>query len=262
MAPSLGVDHRGGGIATHARRSHEMPASGSQERIEGDLASAGRFQCLARARDAVIEHAPAVLAQGVRHAGRGDSMAVGERRIEVHAVRRLGQVLADDGDRDRTVEALVVHPPVLASPGHAVTDRSAGGRGDRREPAGHLKRVAAHEAAREVGLVEFLADDAAADRTSVAAERPIEDAAHHRVGMEHEVPADQPAAIREPVGEARRTRVQQESWRADPVGGQHHRTRLLRVHAPLAVVVDRAVGESVRTERDLAHAGARDEARA
>src|SRR2546427_764367 len=35
-------------------------------------------------------------------------------------------------------------------------------------------------------------------------------------------------------------------------------TTLFRsVHAPLAVVVDRAVGESVRTERDLAHAGAR-----
>src|SRR5207245_8852606 len=100
---------------------------------------------------------------------------------------QLRQVLADDREGDGAVEACGGGSPVLPSPGRAVVDRSAAGRGDRREPTGHLERIAAHEAAREIGLVELLADDAAADRAAVAAERAVEDAAHHRVRMEHQV---------------------------------------------------------------------------
>ena len=136
------------------------------------------------------------------------------------------------------------------------------GRGDRREPPRDLERVPAHEAAREIRLVELLADDAAADGAPVAAEGLVEDAAHHRVGMEHEVPPDEPTAVGEPVGEPRRARVQQEPRRADAVGGQDDRARLLLAHAPVAVVVEDAVGAPVRAERDLAHAGPRHEARA
>ena len=157
---------------------------------------------------------------------------------------------------------VVVGAAVLATPWHGAADRSPERRGDRREPAGHLERVSAHEAARGIGLVELLADDAAADGPAVAAERPIEDPAHERVRMEHEVPADQAAPIGQPVGEPRRARVQQEPRRADPVGGQDDRARLLLAQASLAIVVERPVGPPVRAERDLAHAGARLEARA
>ena len=131
-------------------------------------------------------------------------MPVGQRGIEVDAIVRLRKILADDRDGDGAVEALAVGTPVLAAPGHAVTDRAAVGRGDRREPTRNLERVAAHEATREVGLVELLADDAAADRAAMAAERTLEDAARHRVRMEHEIAPHESAAIGEPVGEARR----------------------------------------------------------
>ena len=53
----------------------------------------------------------------VGHARRGNAVRVGERGIEVDAVRRLRQVLADDGDGDGAVEAPGVGPPVLAAPG-------------------------------------------------------------------------------------------------------------------------------------------------
>ena len=90
----------------------------------------------------------------------------------------------------------------------------------------------------------------------------VEDAARHRIRMEHEVAAHQSAAIGEPVGKSGRARVQQEPRRADAVGGEHHGPRLLRPLAPVAIVVDGAVGQPVRPERDLADPRSRDQARA
>src|SRR5207244_12273673 len=142
VAPSFGVDYRGGRIAPHARGAHEVPAAGAQERIGGDLAGAGRVQDLTGARDAVVEHAPAVLAEPVRDPRSGNAVPVGQRGIEVDAIVRLRKILADDRDGDGAVEALAVGTPVLAAPGHAVTDRAAVGRGDRREPTRNLERVA------------------------------------------------------------------------------------------------------------------------
>ena len=96
----------------------------------------------------------------------------------------------------------------------------------------------------------------------MAAEGLVEDAAHDRVGMKHEVPPHEPAAVGEAVGELRRARVEEEPRCADAVGGEHDRARLLLDHAPVAIVVEDAVRAPVRPHGDLAHAGLRHEARA
>ena len=128
---------------------------------------------------------------------------VGQRRVERDAVRPLGQVLADDDHAGGAVEELAVgadggprprEPPRRHAPERGV---------DGPEAAHDLERVSAHEAARAVGLVELLAHDAAARRPLVAVEGLVEDAGHHRVRVEHQVLADEPAAVGEAVGEVR-----------------------------------------------------------
>ena len=59
-----------------------------------------------------------------------------------------------------------------------------------------------------------------------AFERLVEDAGDHGVGMEHQVLADQPAAVGQAVGKVRRARVQQQPRRADAVAGDDHDLRL------------------------------------
>src|SRR5262249_56732229 len=119
-------------------------------------------------RDLRTEPRAVVPAEPVGHARCRDAVAIGERRVELDAIVRLRQVLADDRDGDGAIETLVVRAPVRAAPGHAVSDRAAVGRRDRREPAGHLERIAPDETAREIGLVELLPDDAAAHPPAIA----------------------------------------------------------------------------------------------
>src|SRR5580693_1142587 len=79
------------------------------------------------------------------------------------------------------------------------------GLGDRPDAAAELERVAAHETARQVRFVELLAPQAGRRRT-VAVGRLVE-AVDLGIGVEHQVPADQPAGIGEPVREPPRGRI-------------------------------------------------------
>ena len=94
MASTLGVDHGGGRVAAHARRTHEMPAPRAQQLVRRDVAGARRLQHVTGPRDPVIQHAAAVLAEPVGHARSGNAVAVGELGVEIDAIVRLGQVLA------------------------------------------------------------------------------------------------------------------------------------------------------------------------
>jgi hypothetical protein len=75
--------------------------------------------------------------------------------------------------------------------------------------------------------------------------------------MEHQVLADQAAGIGQPVGKARRRRIQQQPRRADAVAGDDDDLGRLEVLDPVGVVIDHAGGHAVFVGGDLAHPAAR-----
>ena len=119
-----------------------------------------------------------------------------------------------------------------------------------------LQRVAPHEIARRIGLVELLAPQRG-DRAAAAIELLVDIARDDRPGMQHQVLADQAGGVGEPVGKPRRRRVQQQARRADAVAGQDHDLGRLELLAPVGVVVDRAGRHAVLVGGDLAHPAAR-----
>ena len=134
--------------------------------------------------------------------GRRDAVGVLQHRIERDGVVLLRQVLADRHHAGAVAEQLAIGAVVFGAPRQAA-DLHAMHRGHHRVlAAGELERVAAHEPAGAVGLVELLAPDAVA-RTAIAVQRLVELAGDPRVGMEHQVLADQAGGIGEAVGEAR-----------------------------------------------------------
>jgi hypothetical protein len=126
--------------------------------------------------------------------------------------------------------------------------REAGRRLGRPGAAVHLEGIAAHEAARPIGFVEFLRDQDIAER-SLPGRRDavVEEAGDHRVGVEHQVAADQAAGIGKAVGVALGRRQQQQARRADAVGRQDHRAGRLEPHRAVAVEVACPGGAAVRS---------------
>ncbi len=94
-------------------------------------------------------------------------------------------------------------------------------------------------------------------RPFVAVEPFVEQALHERDRMEHQVLADQAAAVCETIGELRRFRVQQNARRADAVARHHDDFGALEAFLAGRVVVDDAVCEAVFVHRDLAYPTAR-----
>src|SRR5262249_17740059 len=143
------------------------------------------------------------------------------------AVALFREVFADGDHARSALEEIAVGAVVLRSPGDTAHGHAPDSGGYRPEAADDLEGIAAHEAARAIGFVELLAHDAAARRPAVPADGLIKDPHHHAVGMEHQILADETAAVGEPVGEQRRARVQQQPRRADAVARQHDDVRLL-----------------------------------
>ena len=77
--------------------------------------------------------------------------------------------------------------------------------------------------------------------------------------MEHEVLADEAAAVGEAVRELRRGGVEQDAGGADAVAGEHHHLCALMLFLAVFVVVDHAVRHAVGVDRDLAHPATRPE---
>ena len=145
---------------------------------------------------------------------------------------------------------------MLPAPGQ----HADGGAGDRlvhhAGAAGELQRIAAHEVACRIGLVELLAPQHR-HRRAVAVHLLIDIAAHLRPGMQHQVPADLAAGIGQPVGKPAGGGVQQQARRADAVAGQDHHFRRLEPFHTIGIVVDRAGGHAVFVGGDLPHPAAR-----
>ena len=103
--------------------------------------------------------------------------------------------------------------------------------------AAELNAVAAHKPAREIGIVKLLAPQAGRGRP-VAVGRLLDVTVDLRIGVEHQILADQPAGIRQPVGKAARCRIQQQPRRTDAVAGDDHDLRCLKLLAAVLVVID------------------------
>src|SRR6185437_5224888 len=106
VRPAPFVDHRTLGIGAHPRGAEQMPAAPGDRVVAADIGRAGGFENLSPARQSMIHHLPAVLADRVVDLRRGNAVAVLQHGIERDAVVLLGQVFADRGDR----EAMAVEP--------------------------------------------------------------------------------------------------------------------------------------------------------
>ncbi len=119
-------------------------------------------------------------------------------------------------------------------------------------PAHELDAVAAHEAARQVGVIPLLAPQAGR-RRAVAVGRLLHIAVDLRIGMEHQVLADEAGRIGKAVREAAGCRVEQQPRRADAVAGDDDDMRRLELLDAVLVVIDHARGHAVLVGGDLAH---------
>src|SRR5258707_1171261 len=99
----------------------------------------------------------------VEIASSGKIAAGGDEPIQHDAVRFFGKIIADHRDADAAVPLRVEYAPVVRAPRDELAAEATERGRDRAHPPSDLKRVATDEAARRVSLVEFLADDGAAD---------------------------------------------------------------------------------------------------
>ena len=167
-----------------------------------DIAGAGGRQDLLRPRDAVVHHRRRVLAHACSRSSAPGCRCVLQHRIERDAVVLLRQVLADRRQPDAAVEQLrgrrgggprpraAGRPPSLTSASMTGADAAA-----------ELEGVAAHEAARS-GRSRRTPGSRGTAAGRVAVERLVDIAVDQRIGVEHQVLADQPAGIGQAVGES------------------------------------------------------------
>src|SRR5262249_4246396 len=121
---------------------------------------ARRRQDLLRPRDAVVQHAPRIVADRVVDARRRNAMAVLQDRVERDAVVLFGEVLADRGDADTMTSQRPEYAMVLGAPRQTLVAGADHRLHDRPDAAAELERVAAHEVAGRIGLVELHAPQA------------------------------------------------------------------------------------------------------
>ena len=91
----------------------------------------------------------------------------------------------------------------------------------------------------------------------IAVERLIDIAIGQRVGVKHQVLADQPRRIGDTVGKFRRHRIQHQPRRADAVAGEDDDFGGLKLLLALGVVIDHAGSHAVFVDRDFTHPAAR-----
>jgi hypothetical protein len=126
-------------------------------------------------------------------------MRVRKLRVEDDLVDRLREIVTHDSDVDHVSKPLGENRLVRLSPWHALHGEAAQRRLQRTRLTHHLQAEAAVEVAPRVGLIELVAEDGGADWTGSAVERLGKDAADRGERMEHQVLADQPAAVRQTV---------------------------------------------------------------
>src|SRR5262245_23335032 len=167
-----------------------MPAAPGYGVVDADVGGTCGFENLAAARQPMIHHLPAVLADRVIDLRRRDSVAVLQHGIERDTVVLLGQILADRGDREPMAVELAEHAVMIRAPRQDALLLARDSFEHRPCATAELDAVAAYEAAREVGVVKLLAPEAGR-RRAVRVGRLLHKTVDLRIGMEHQVLADQ-----------------------------------------------------------------------
>src|SRR5208283_3267827 len=103
--------------------------------------------------------------------------------VQRHLVRLLGQILADRKYVRAVIEVTAEGVVMPGTPGNGPVSQAEHRRRHRSETPVDLECVAAHEAARSIGLIKFLAPNADMG-TAIAVERVIEDGQDASVGVE------------------------------------------------------------------------------
>src|SRR5258705_3102529 len=116
MRTSRFVDYGARRISAHPRRAEQMPAAPGNRIVHADIGGTSGFKNLPAARQSMVHHLPAVLADGVIDPRRRDSVAVLQHGIERDAVVLLGQVLADRGHRETMAVELAEHAVMIRAP--------------------------------------------------------------------------------------------------------------------------------------------------
>src|SRR5882757_4481082 len=229
-----------------------MPAAIKDRAIDADIGRPGGGKNFLSPRNAVFEHSRTVLADRIVDTRRRDAMAVPEDGIKRDAVMLLRQALADR----RQAEPVAIKPAergVVARPPRQQSLGLAGnGLRHRSDAAAELKGVATHETARWIGFVELLAPETGR-RRAVAVGRLVYVAVGLRIGMEHQVLADQSAGIGKPVRKASGGRIQEQPRRADAVTGDHNDFGGLKLLDAILVVIHDAGCHALLIGGDLAH---------
>ena len=91
----------------------------------------------------------------------------------------------------------------------------------------------------------------------MAVEHLVKPAGDPRVGMEHQVLADQTAGIGKAIGEACRRGIEQKARRPDGIAGEDDDLGRLEMLGTLRVIVDDTRRHAVFIGGDLAHPAAR-----
>ena len=167
-----------------------MPAAPGNRVVNADVGRTGGFENLPAARQSMVHHLPAVRADRVVDLRRGNAVAVLQHGIERDAVVLFREILADRGDAQPMAMELAEHAVMIGAPRQNALLLARDGLEHRSCAADELDAVAANEAAREIGVVKLLAPEAGR-RRAVAVGRLVHEAVDLRIGMKHQVLADQ-----------------------------------------------------------------------
>ena len=127
-------------------------------------------------------------------------------------------------------------------------------RADGTVAAHELHLVAAHEAARQVRLVEVLALDRGRIGPLVALDRLVEDARHHAGRVMHQIAADEARTVGDAAWRTPRATEMQQTGRAEPVGGQDHHGGPMPPRLAGRIVIGDPGGATERVRLDFEHA--------
>ena len=202
MGPSPAVNHRRAGVVTHAGGAQQMPTGVATQLGEQHLLCAGGFHHFLSARYRMVQHAFSIFADLVLNLGRRYAVGVGEHRVQRHPVMLFRQVLSHQSHAHNVTKPLREFPVVVPTPGHRLAQQAAESRSQRGQfVAQHLHVVAPQEIAIGVGLVEFLAEHAAAARASQLLKGLIKNTHDDAAGVVHQVFANQPGTVGQTIGE-------------------------------------------------------------
>src|SRR5262249_23479576 len=110
-----------------------------------DILCSGSCKDFRRARDAVLHHAPCIVADLVVYSRGRNAMAVLQHWIQGDAVVRFRQILASDTDHQTTINQRAIDSMMVSAPWKAACNHAGNGFIDGPGPTGELQRIAADE---------------------------------------------------------------------------------------------------------------------